>query len=92
MSHPLRIRNSISNQHRIALRNCGIINPENIEEYIGTDGYEALGKVVTSMTPEEVIKVSYRQWTPWPGWRRIPYRNQMETGSFQRIRAKICLL
>lgn len=44
-------------QHRIALRNCGIINPENIEEYIGTGGYEALGKVVTSMTPEEVIKV-----------------------------------
>lgn len=44
-------------QHRIALRNCGIINPENIEEYIGTGGYEALGRVVTSMTPDEVIKI-----------------------------------
>lgn len=44
-------------QHRIALRNCGVINPENIEEYIGTGGYEALGKVLTEMTPEDVIQV-----------------------------------
>ncbi len=44
-------------QHRIALRNCGIINPEVIEEYIGTGGYEALGKVLTEMTPDEVIKL-----------------------------------
>ena len=44
-------------QHRIALRNCGVINPENIEEYIGTGGYEALGKVLTEMTPDQVIQV-----------------------------------
>ena len=44
-------------QHRVALKNCGVINPENIEEYIGVDGYAALGKVLTEMTPEEVIKV-----------------------------------
>ena len=43
-------------QHRIALRNCGVINPENIEEYIGTGGYEALGKVLTEMTPDQVIQ------------------------------------
>ena len=43
-------------QHRIALRNCGIINPEVIEEYIGTGGYAALGKVLTEMTPDDVIK------------------------------------
>lgn len=43
-------------QHRIALRNCGVINPENIEEYIGTGGYQALGKVLTEMTPDEVIQ------------------------------------
>jgi NADH:ubiquinone oxidoreductase, NADH-binding (51 kD) subunit len=43
-------------QHRIALRNCGVINPENIEEYIGTHGYEALGKVLTEMTPDDVIQ------------------------------------
>ncbi len=42
-------------QKRIALRNCGIINPENIDEYIGVGGYEALGKVVTEMKPQEVI-------------------------------------
>ncbi|MBQ6376629.1 MAG: NADH-quinone oxidoreductase subunit NuoF [Lachnospiraceae bacterium] len=44
-------------QHRVALRNCGVINPENIDEYIGTRGYEALGKVLTEMTPDEVIDV-----------------------------------
>ena len=44
------------NQHRVALRNCGVINPECIDEYIGRDGYQALGKVLTEMTPEEVIQ------------------------------------
>ncbi len=44
-------------QMRVALRNCGIINPENIEEYIARDGYEALGRVLTEMTPDEVIQV-----------------------------------
>ncbi len=44
-------------QMRIALRNCGHINPENIDEYIAQDGYEALGKAITEMTPEEVIDV-----------------------------------
>jgi NADP-reducing hydrogenase subunit HndC len=43
-------------QHRIALRNCGVINPESIDEYIGTNGYAALGKVLTEMTPDEVIQ------------------------------------
>ncbi|BBF44713.1 NAD-reducing hydrogenase subunit HoxF [Lachnospiraceae bacterium KM106-2] len=43
-------------QHRIALQNCGVINPENIDEYIGTHGYEALGKVLTELTPDDVIK------------------------------------
>jgi NADH-quinone oxidoreductase subunit F len=43
-------------QHRIALRNCGLINPENINEYIAADGYLALGKVINNMTPDEVIQ------------------------------------
>ena len=43
-------------QMRIALRNCGRIDPDNIEEYIAYDGYAALGKVLTEMTPDEVIK------------------------------------
>ena len=44
-------------QRRIALRNCGVINPENIDEYIAVDGYQALGKVLTEMTPQQVIDV-----------------------------------
>ncbi|MBQ6175110.1 MAG: NADH-quinone oxidoreductase subunit NuoF [Clostridia bacterium] len=42
-------------QHRIALRNCGVIDPENIDEYLAMDGYKALEKALTSMTREEVI-------------------------------------
>ena len=44
-------------QKRIVLRNCGVIDPDNIEEYIAMDGYAALGKALTEMTPEDVIKV-----------------------------------
>ena len=43
-------------QERIALKNCGIIDPENIDEYIAFDGYKALEKVLLKMTPDEVIK------------------------------------
>lgn len=43
-------------QIRIALRNCGLIDPENINEYLAADGYEALGKVLLEMTPEQAIK------------------------------------
>ena len=48
--------NFYKKQERIALKNCGIIDPENIDEYIAFDGYKALEKVVFEMTPEEVIK------------------------------------
>ena len=44
-------------QQRVVLRNCGVIDPEDINEYIAMDGYAALGKVLTEMTPEEVIQV-----------------------------------
>ena len=43
-------------QIRVALRNCGVINPEDIDEYIAVDGYQALAKVLTEYTPDEVIK------------------------------------
>lgn len=43
-------------QLRIALRNCGLIDPENINEYLAADGYEAMGKVLLEMKPEEVVK------------------------------------
>lgn len=50
-----REMNFYASQNRIALRNCGIINPLEINEYIGRDGYEALGKVLTTMQPVDVI-------------------------------------
>lgn len=52
----LKETNFYKKQHRIALRNCGVINPECIDEYIGRNGYEALGKVLKTMTPDEVIQ------------------------------------
>ena len=54
---PLNDTDFYKKQHRIALRNCGVINPENIDEYIGTGGYEALGKVLTEMTPDDVVNI-----------------------------------
>ena len=54
---PLQDTPFYKKQKRVALRNCGVINPEKIEEYIGTGGYEALGKVLTTMSPEDVIEV-----------------------------------
>ena len=44
-------------QKRVALRNCGVIDPENINEYIARDGYQALAKALTKYTPEEVIQI-----------------------------------
>ncbi|MBO4696521.1 MAG: 4Fe-4S binding protein [Lachnospiraceae bacterium] len=44
-------------QNRVALRNCGVIDPENIDEYIGTGGYQALAKVLTEKTPDDVIQI-----------------------------------
>ena len=49
--------NFYKKQQRIALKNCGVINPENIDEYIAFDGYKALEKVLKEMTPDEVIEV-----------------------------------
>ena len=49
--------NFYKKQKRVALRNCGVIDPENIEEYIAMDGYQALAKALTEMTPEDVINV-----------------------------------
>ncbi len=48
--------NFYKKQHRIVLKNCGLIDPENIDEYLAFDGYKALEKVLTKMTPDEVIK------------------------------------
>jgi NADH:ubiquinone oxidoreductase subunit F (NADH-binding)/(2Fe-2S) ferredoxin len=42
-------------QYRIVMRNCGVIDPEAIEEYLDRDGYQALGKVLTSMSPDQIV-------------------------------------
>lgn len=52
--------NFYKKQKRVALRNCGVINPEDVNEYIAYDGYQALGKVLTEMTPDDVIDTLLR--------------------------------
>ena len=49
--------NFYKKQERVALKNCGVINPENIDEYIAYDGYMALGKCLTQLKPEEVVQI-----------------------------------
>lgn len=46
----------LNKQTRIALRHCGVVNPENIDDYLGDDGYQAIKKVLATMTPEQVIE------------------------------------
>ena len=55
--HDINHTSFYSKQKRIALHNCGVIDPENIIEYIGVDGYFALGKVLEEMTPQQVVDV-----------------------------------
>lgn len=54
---PMNDTHFYKKQQRVALQNCGVINPENIDEYIATGGYEALYKVLTSMSREDVVDV-----------------------------------
>ena len=54
--HALSDTNFYKKQTRVALRNCGVINPEEIDEYIAFDGYRALAKALTEMTPQQVIE------------------------------------
>lgn len=71
--------NFYKKQKRIALKNCGVINPEDIDEYIAFDGYKALEKVLTKMTSEEVIEVIKASRSSWTWWSRFPYRQEMGT-------------
>lgn len=71
--------NFYKKQKRIALKNCGVVNPEDIDEYIAFDGYLALEKVLTKMTSEEVIEVIKASRSSWTWWSRFPYRQEMGT-------------
>ena len=68
-------------QMRVALKNCGVIDPENINEYIAYDGYAALGKVLTEMTPEEVIKTVKDSGLRGRGGGRLPHRSEVEASA-----------
>jgi NADH-quinone oxidoreductase subunit F len=68
------------NQKRIALRNCGLINPESIEEYIATGGYQALGRALTEMTPEAVIDEMKRSGLRGRGGAGFPTGKKWEFG------------
>ena len=71
-------------QVRIVLRNCGVINPESIDEYIARDGYAALGKVIFEMTPDDVIKelkksgLRGRGGAGFPTWRKWMFSKDVE--------------
>ena len=66
-----------SKQMRISLRNCGRIDPENIDEYIAYDGYKALGKVLSGMEPEDVIRVIGGRRPSGKRRRRVSDREEM---------------
>jgi len=70
-------QSNIENQVRIALRNCGVINPEKIEDYIAQDGYGALGKILTELKPEEVVDIMKKKRLARQGRRRFPHRYKM---------------
>ncbi|MEA4960429.1 NADH-quinone oxidoreductase subunit NuoF [Lutispora sp.] len=70
--------NFYKNQQRIALRNCGIISPENIDEYIAFDGYKALIKCLTELKPEEVIDIVKRSSLRGRGGGGFPTGNKWE--------------
>ena len=65
-------------QHRIALANCGYINPDSIDEYISRDGYVALAKVLKEMTAKDVIEEVKTSQLRGRGGRRLPHRSQVE--------------
>jgi NADH:ubiquinone oxidoreductase, NADH-binding (51 kD) subunit len=83
--------NFIKKQTRVALRNCGVINPENIDEYIAFDGYQALIKCITEMKPQEVIDVIKASGLRGRGGAGFPTRYEMAVcqGSTRRYKVRL---
>ena len=78
-------------QMRIALRNCGVINPEKIDEYIALDGYAALGKVLTEMTPQEVIDLMLASGLRGRGGAGFPTGlRQLASGNRGNVQKYVC--
>lgn len=75
-------------QQRIALKNCGVIDPENIDEYIAVGGYEALEKVLTEMEPEEVIEEIDRSGLRGRGGGGFPTGKKWEVAAAQKTDQK----
>ena len=71
--------NFYKKQKRIALKNCGVINPEDIDEYIAFDGYKALEKVLLEMTRRRSNRCNKSLWAKGKRWSRFPYRQKMGT-------------
>lgn len=92
VSNALESVDFFSRQMRVALRNCGAINPEDIDEYIARDGYLALEKVTGSMTPEEVIELIRASGTSRQRRSGLPYRSKMELCGCPAGCAEICML
>ena len=78
-----------SKQQRIALKNCGRIDPENIDEYIATGGYAALAKVLTSMEPEDVIETVKQSGIRGRGGAGFPTGRKWESAARQMVAEKI---
>ena len=79
-------------QYRIALRNCGVIDPQDIEEYIARDGYAALEKVLTKMTPDEVIDEILRSGLRGRGGAGFPTGRkwQFASGNRGNVKKYVC--
>lgn len=79
-------------QKRIALKNCGVINPEDIDEYIAFDGYVALQKVLISMSQEDVIDIIKSSRTSWTWRSRFPNREKVGINQTIKRLTKICCM